>query len=284
MTAPLRSLPRRAEPLPDLSRVSLNQISVNRWSLPEAVEGCARHGLGWIGLWRDKVNAFGAGRSARLLRDSGVRASSLCRGGFFAAATQAEKRRRGEDNRRAVDEAFTVGADLLVLVCGPPVGGDLDGARETVAEGIADLAPYASQAGVRLGIEPLHPMFAGDRSVVVTLAEANDIAARFPSDQVGVVVDVYHVWWDPRVYQEIARAGERTAGFHVSDWIVPLPDPLLGRGLMGDGIIELRRLRAAVEDAGYRGPIEVEIFNQALWDLDGDRALQAITSRSLAHV
>ncbi len=271
-----------ASPAP-LERLSLNQASINGWSLPEAVDGCARAGLGWIGLWRDRVAACGLERSARLVRDAGLRVSSLCRGGFFPAATAAERRARVDDNRRAIEEAAVLGTGVLVLVCGPPATHDLEAAREQVAEGIAQVAPHAAAAGVRLGIEPLHPMFAGDRSVVVTLAQANGLAAPFPAEQVGVVVDAYHVWWDPEVFAEIERARGRIVGYHVSDWLAPLPDPLLGRGLMGDGMICLPPLRRAVDAAGYAGPIEVEIFNRALWDMPGDRALQEIVSRFLAY-
>lgn len=268
----------------DLERVSLNQVTVNRWTLPEAVDGCARHDLRWIGLWRDKVAACGIERSARLVRDSGLRVSSLCRGGFFPAATATERRRRLDDNRRAVDEAVALGTDILVLVCGPAVDRDLDAAREFVEEGVAELAPYAAQAGVKLGVEPLHPMFTGGRSVVVTLAQANAMVEPFARQQVGVIVDAYHVWWDPEVQKEIGRAAGRIYGFHVSDWLEPPPDVLLGRGLMGDGLIRLRRLRSAVEAAGYSGPIEVEIFNSEVWGMPGDDVLEQVKSRCLAYV
>lgn len=265
---------------PDPGRLSLNQITINRWTLREAVDGCARHGLHWIGLWRDKVAEAGLESSARLVRDAGVGVSSLCRGGFFPAATAEERRARIDDNRRAIDEAATLGAGLLVLVCGPAAGKDLAAAREQVCEGIAEVAPAAAAAGVRLGIEPLHPMFAGDRSVVVTLAQANRMAERFPAEQVGVVVDAYHVWWDPDVSAEVARAGTRVLGYHVSDWLVPAPDMLMGRGVMGDGVIELRRLRGEVEAAGYGGPIEVEIFNREVWEApDPDVTLEHIRAR-----
>jgi sugar phosphate isomerase/epimerase len=273
-----------APPLADLGRISLNQISINRWSLPEAVDGCARHGLAWIGLWRDKVADCGLAKSARLVRDAGLRVSSLCRGGFFPARGADALRARREDNRRAVDEAAALGTDVLVLVCGPPLDRDLGAAREMVAEGIADLAPYAAAAGVKLGIEPLHPMFAGDRSVIVTLAEASSLAERFPAERVGVIVDAYHVWWDPDLRAQLSRAAGRILGYHVSDWLVPSPDMLMGRGMMGDGLIDLRSLRGAVEAAGYRGPIEVEIFNQVLWETPGDEVLTLIRERSLAHV
>ncbi|MDQ6772121.1 MAG: sugar phosphate isomerase/epimerase [Candidatus Dormibacteraeota bacterium] len=273
-----------AAPLRDVDRLSLNQATIQDWTLPEALDGCARHGLGWIGLWREKVVECGLERSARAVRDSGVKVSSLCRGGFFPAPTAAERRARVDDNRRAVDEAARLGTDLLVLVCGGQGGMTLASAREAVAEGLAELAPYAAGAGVRLGVEPLHPMFAADRSVIVTLAQANDLAERFPPGQVGVVVDAYHVWWDPDVAGQIRRAGPRILGFHVSDWLAPPPDVLLGRGLMGDGVIDLRGLRGAVEAAGYDGPIEVEIFNRSVWDTPGDRVLEDLKARTLAYV
>ncbi|HEY8812168.1 MAG TPA: sugar phosphate isomerase/epimerase family protein [Candidatus Dormibacteraeota bacterium] len=273
-----------APPLRDLSRISLNQITTNRWTLAEAVDGCARNGIGWIGLWRDKVADCGLDKSARLVRDAGLRVSSLCRGGFFPARGTDALRARREDNRRAVDEAAALDTAVLVLVCGPPLDRDLDGARDQVAEGIADLVPYAAAAGVRLAIEPLHPMFAGDRSVIVTLAQATTLAERFPTDRVGVVVDAYHVWWDPDLRGQVSRAAGRIAGYHVSDWLVPPPDMLLGRGMMGDGLIDLRALRGAVEAAGYEGPIEVEIFNRSIWDAPGDEVLALIKERSLAHV
>ncbi len=272
------------QPLPDLSRLSLNQATTQGWGVREAVEGCARAGIPWIGLWRDKIAAAGVAESARLARDAGLKVSSLCRGGYFPAATKAEREARIEDNRRAIDEAAELGTDVLVLVCGPAPDRDIDGARRMVEEGIAAIIPYAAERGVRLGIEPLHPIFAGDRSVIVTLGQANAIAERLASPQVGVVIDVYHVWWDPQVYQEIARAAPYTLGFHVNDWLAPPPHPLLGRGMMGDGTIELRRLRAAVDAAGYRGPIEVEIFNQAIWDAPGDETLALMKERYREYV
>jgi sugar phosphate isomerase/epimerase len=203
---------------------------------------------------------------------------------MFPAADAAGRRARIDDNRRAIDEAAELGTDVLVLVCGPAPDRDIAAAREMVAEGIAAVAPYAQERGVRLAIEPLHPMFAADRSVIVTLAEALDLAERFPREQVGLVIDVYHVWWDPQLYQQIARASGRILGFHVNDWLAPPPEHLNGRGMMGDGAIELRRMRAAVDAAGYDGPIEVEIFNRALWDMPGDELLALMCQRYLSHV
>jgi sugar phosphate isomerase/epimerase len=268
----------------DLERLSLNQATTQRWSVGEAVAGCVRAGIPAIGLWRDKVAATGVRESARIVRDAGLRVSSLCRGGWFAGVTARERQTRLDDNRRALDEAVALGTEVLVLVCGPAADRDLAAARGYVAECIAALAPYAAACGVRLGIEPLHPMYAADRSVIVSLAEANRLARQFDPHQVGVVIDVYHVWWDPEVAAQIAAAAGHILGFHVCDWLVPTPDMLEGRGMMGDGVIELRRLRAAVDAAGYSGPIEVEIFNRALWELPGDELVRLMCQRYREHV
>ena len=248
------------------------------------IEGCARAGVSWIGPWRHKVAEIGLAATAALLREHGLRVSSLCRGGFFPAPSAAERAVRLDDNRRALDEAAELGADVLVLVCGPAPDRDLAAAREMVFDGISAVLPYAAERGIRLAIEPLHPMFAGDLSVVVSLRQANDIVARLDSPLVGVAVDVYHVWWDPEVDAQIARAAGRILGFHVSDWLVPPPDHLLGRGYMGDGVIDIPRLRACVESAGYSGPIEVEIFNQQIWDTPGEHVLAEISRRFVEFV
>lgn len=269
-----------------LERLSLNQATTRAWGVREAVEGCARQGISWISLWRDKVSEYGLERSAALLRSSGLRISSLCRGGFFPASTEAERQLALDDNRRAIDEAATLGSDTLVLVCGglPAGSRDLEGARQMVEAALAELLPYAAERRVRLAIEPLHPMFTADRSVINSLAQANELAERLASDLVGVIIDVYHVWWDPYLYREIGRSGSRIFGFHVNDWLVPTPDILAGRGMMGDGVIELRRLRQAVDQAGYHGPIEVEIFNHELWARNPDEVLKLVKERYLAEV
>jgi sugar phosphate isomerase/epimerase len=260
---------------PPSSRLSLNQITTNRWTVAEAAEGCARAGIGWIGLWRDKVaEAGGAAAAAEAVRAAGVRVSSLCRGGFFPAADQAGRRAAIEENRRAIEDAAALGTDVLVLVCGglPEGSRDLVAARGMVADGIAAVLDDAAACGVRLGIEPLHPMFCADRSVVTTLGEGNDLASVFPEERVGVIVDAYHVWWDPYVEREIARA--RILGFHVDDWVLPLPEGvLLGRGLPGEGHADLPRLYRAVSEAGYAGPVEVEVLSERVWGMDGDEVL-----------
>lgn len=264
--------------------LSLNQATIRGWSAREAIEGCARHGIAWIGLWRDPVAELGLETTARLLREHDLRVSSLCRGGFFPAATAAEREARIDDNRRAIDEAAALGTDVLVLVCGGIVGRDLSGSRRMVEDGIAALLPYAHERGVRLAIEPLHPMFAGDRSVICDLGQAFALAVQLGSRDVGVAVDVYHVWWDPRVHELIDRGRDKIFGFHVNDWLAPPPDVLLGRGMMGDGCIDLHGLYRAVGAAGYAGPVEVEIFNEALWQRPGDEVLTEMCERYRDHV
>jgi sugar phosphate isomerase/epimerase len=270
-----------------LGRFSLNQRTTPNWSIPDLVDGCARAGLGAVGLWREPVAEFGLDRTAALVRQSGLRVSSLCRGGFLTDLDPDRWRAALDDNRRAIDEAATLGTGELVLVVGGLAEGstDLPAARARLAEAVAVLAPEAGAAGVRLALEALHPMFCSDRSVLSTLDQALDLAAGHPPDQVGVVVDTYHLWWDPGVDAAIARAAGRISSFQVSDWVVPLPaDVLLGRGLMGDGSIDLRGLRRVTEAAGYDGDIEVEIFNADLWAAEPAHVLNQVIDRYLTHV
>ena len=251
-----------------IDRLSLNLITVDHWSLAEAAERCAMAGIGWVAPWRHQLTPD----APRVLREAGLRVSSLCRGGFFTA------RGADDDNRLAVEQAASLGAPVLVLVCGPPVGGDLPGARAAIAAGIERLLPFASEHGVRLGIEPLHPMLVGERSAIVTLGEALSLARTFGAG-VGVIVDAYHVFWDPQLETELSGAAGLIAGHHVSDWLVPTTDVLAGRGLMGDGIIDLPRIRALVEATGYDGPIEVEVINPALASVPGEALLADIRAR-----
>lgn len=269
---------------PEISRLSLNQMTTKNWDVREAAEGCARFGIPWIGLWRHKIQETGVEESARIVHECGLRVSSLCRGGMFLASTEAERATRIDDNRRAIDEACALGTDVLVLVCGAAPNRDIDAARRMVEDGVEQLIPYAAEVGVKLGIEPLHPAFAAERSVIVTLKQASDIVEQLNSPQVGIVVDVYHVWWDSELYAQIERASRYTLGFHVNDWLLPCTDPLTSRGMMGDGVIQLKRIREAVDVAGYTGPIEVEIFNQALWDMSGNEVLRLTCERYLACV
>jgi sugar phosphate isomerase/epimerase len=258
----------------DQSRLSLNLITVDGWSLDEALDGCARAGIGAVGVWRSQLGDGAAERVAA----SPIGVSGLCRGGFFPASTARERAARVDDNRRAVEEAAALGTDVLVLVCGPSPDRDLGSARRMVREGIEAVLPYALELGVTLGVEPLHPMMIGERSVIVTLGESIDLARAFDGG-VGVVVDAYHVFWDPALDAELDRAAGLIVGFHVSDWLVPTTSTIAGRGMMGDGIIDLRRVRTAVERAGYTGAIEVEIINPDLSSMDRDELVRLVCER-----
>ncbi|MFD6663870.1 sugar phosphate isomerase/epimerase family protein [Micromonospora chalcea] len=265
-----------------LEKLSLNQRTTQRWSVAQAVDGCVHAGIPAIGLWREPVAEIGVPAAARLVTDAGLRVSSLCRGGFLTAADEAGRAAALADNRRAIDEAAALRAACLVLVVGglPPGSRDLPGARQRVADALAELAPYAGERGVRLALEPLHPMYCADRAVLSTLGQALDLAEAFPAEQVGVVVDTFHVWWDPDVWRQIARAGTRIASFQICDFLTPLPaDVLLGRGMMGDGHIDFPPLRRAVQAAGYSGDVEVEIFNAEVWATDPDQVLATMTAR-----
>lgn len=273
----------------DLSRFSINQMTVKQLSMPELVDACLELGVPGVGLWREPVQSYGLEETAKLVRDAGLTVTTLCRGGFFTAIDPDERARALDDNRRAVDEAATLGTDTLVLVSGglPAGSRDLHGARERIADALGELGPYAEERGVRLAIEPLHPMFASDRCVVSTLTQALDLAERFPAQQVGVTVDTYHIWWDDRAPEQIARAGAggRIHTFQLADWTTPLPEGVLnGRGQIGDGAIDMREWLSYVESAGYTGPIEVELFNEGLWARDGREVLAETAARFVEHV
>ncbi|MFE5921141.1 sugar phosphate isomerase/epimerase family protein [Streptomyces sp. NPDC056468] len=273
----------------ELARFSINQMTVKQLSMPELVGTCRELGVVNVGLWREPVQAYGLEATAKLVRDAGLTVTTLCRGGFFTAIDPAERAAALDDNRRAVDEAATLGTDVLVLVSGglPAGSKDLHGARERIADALAALGPYAEDHGVKLAIEPLHPMYASDRCVVSTLAQALDLAERFPAHQVGVTVDTYHIWWDDNAPAQIARAGAggRIHTFQLADWTTPLPQGVLnGRGQIGDGAIDMREWLGYVEAAGYTGAIEVELFNDALWARDGREVLAETAARFVAHV
>jgi sugar phosphate isomerase/epimerase len=298
-----------------VERLSLNQATVKHLDLAQAVALCTRHDIPAIGLWRDRVAETGLAQAAAMVRAAGLHVSSLCRGGFFTHGDADARQAALADNRAAIIEAAELGADALVLVCGGLVGGgsagdavagdavagdavagggvagggvvpggrDLGLARRMVADAIGELVPDAQRLGVRLGIEALHPMFCADRCVISSLGEAVDLALRFPAEAVGVVVDTYHVWWDARLAGEIARAGTRIVSYQVCDWVLPLPqDTLLGRGHLGDGVIDFGPISASVAAAGYQGYLEVEIFNSAVWDAPPDQTAATVRERFAA--
>ncbi|MFI9290285.1 sugar phosphate isomerase/epimerase [Streptomyces gardneri] len=256
-------------------------MTVKQLALPDLVRECVRLGVPGVGLWREPVQAYGVEAAAALVRDAGLTVTTLCRGGFFTADDWLA------ENRAAIDEAVTLGTDTLVLVSGglTPSCPDLPSARSRITEAIAELAPYAGERGIRLAIEPLHPMYASDRCAVSTLDQALEIAEHFPASQVGVTVDTYHLWWDDRAPAAVERAGAtgRIHSFQLADWTTPLPAGVLnGRGQLGTGVIDLRAWADLVEKAGYTGPVEVELFNDELWARDGVEVLEETLDRFLA--
>jgi sugar phosphate isomerase/epimerase len=268
-----------------LSRLSLNQRTTASWSLPEAVQGCVDAGLGAIGIWREQLAEVGLDEARRLVAESGLRVSSLCRGGFFTNPAEAQS--ADANNRQAIEETAALNAATLVLVPGglPPGDRDLEAARDRAARAIGKLVPYAHELGVNLGIEPMNPIYAADRGVISTLAQALDIAERFDAADVGVVVDAFHVWWEPGVSDQLQRAGQRIVSYQICDWITPLPaDTLLARGMMGDGHVDFTALTRSVAAAGYRGDIEVEIFNADLWAAPPAEVVDTMAKRYLELV
>lgn len=272
---------------PDSRRLSLNTATVRQqWTLDKIIDGCARHEIRGISPWRDQVQALGLERTAQLIRSNELTVSGYCRGGMFPGVDDAARRAADDDNRRAVDEALAVNAACLVLVVGglPGDSKDIAGARSQVRDGLGRLLDYSRRAGMPLAIEPLHPMYAADRACVNTLAQANDLCDELGDDGLGIAVDLYHTWWDPQFYAQIERAGrKRILGFHICDWLVPTRHLLLDRGMMGDGVIDIRAARLAVEALGYTGAHEVEIFSQEWWQRDPDTVLAICKARHLAH-
>ena len=266
------------------SRLSINLATVReQWNLREAVEACARHGITAVDPWRDQVAAIGLDASIRAIKDNGMKVSGYCRGGMFPAADETGRQAAIDDNKRAIDEASALGAECLVLVVGglPKNSRDIGAARRMVADGIAAILPHARANNMPLAIEPLHPMYAGDRACVNTLAQALDLCEVLGGG-VGVAIDTYHVWWDPDLAAQIARAGSanRILAYHICDWLVPTRDLLLDRGMMGDGVIDLPGIGAMIEKAGYRGYTEVEIFSAAdWWKRPGDEVLRTCIER-----
>ena len=267
-----------------IERLCVHTMTTKPWSLREAVEGYAAAGVRGITVWRQHLESYGLAEGAALLRDSGLGVVSLCRGGFFPHPEPSGRQAAIDDNRRAIDEAAAIGAPLVVLVCGAVPGMPLDEGRRQIQDGIAACLDHARDAGVKLAIEPLHPMYADCRSAVTTLKQANDMVAALASPWLGVTVDVYHVWWDPDLEREIARAGSSIFSFHVCDWRTPTRDLLNDRALMGAGCIDIPRIRGWVEQAGFGGWIEAEIFSDEHWGMDQAAYLQQIKTAYLNHV
>lgn len=262
----------------DPARLCLHTITTKPWSIEKAAVKYAAAGIRWISVWREALEGRAPVAVSRMLEENGLEVASLVRGGFFASVDPAKRKAAIDENRRALEEAAEINAPLLVLVCGADPGQSPEVSREQIREGIEALLPISAELGVKLGIEPLHPMYADTRSAINTLKQANDLVEQIGAEQVGVVVDVYHLWWDPDLEREIRRCGELESlfAYHICDWKVPTGDLLNDREIMGRGCIPLTRIRGWVEDAGFQGPMEVEIFSTHYWSRDQDEYLNQI--------
>ncbi len=272
--------------LPTLEKCSIHTMTMKPWSLAQTIVGLQRVGVPGITVWRQHLQPYGAEVAGRMLRASGLTVTALCRGGFFPATEKTARDAALADNRQAIDEAAAIGAPMVVLVCGAVPGMPLTEARKQIADGIAELEPHARANGVKLAIEPLHPMYAADRSAINTMSQARAICEQIHSPWVGIAADVYHIWWDPDAELELQRAGDGgwLFGFHICDWRVNTRDLLNDRGLMGEGCIDIPRLRAAAERAGFTGFNEVEIFSTERWAGDQDAWLDMIVAAYRACV
>lgn len=267
-----------AKQLTDLSQLCIHTITTKPWSIEEAAKNYAAEGVKGITVWRDALANRNVKQTGQLLRDHGLNIVSLCRGGFFPNKEKEKRKLAIEDNLKAIEEASELGTSLIVLVCGADPAQSLEDSRNQIQEGIQTILPQAKAAGIKLAIEPLHPMYADTRSAINTLAQANDMAEQINSSNVGVAVDVYHLWWDPTLKKEIKRCGENDHlfAFHICDWNSPTVDILLDRGLMGDGCIPINKIRSGVEATGFNGFYEVEIFSNKYWQQDQSQFLKKI--------
>ncbi|HRJ09048.1 MAG TPA: sugar phosphate isomerase/epimerase family protein [Prosthecobacter sp.] len=263
-----------------MRRLCIHTITTKPWSTEECIRNYSRAGAGGITFWRYNLEGRDPAAVGRQAREAGLEVTSLCRGGFFPASTAQDRQKALDDNRRCIEEAHALGAPLIVLVCGAVPGQPLDESRKQITEGIAAVLPEAEAAGVRLGIEPLHPMYADDRSAVNTMRQANDICDALDSPQMlGIAADVYHIWWDPELKEQIGLTAElgRLFAFHICDWRTPTTDLLNDRSLMGEGCIPIRQISEWVDAAGFQGAREVEIFSSRWWSQDQHEWLEKIT-------
>ncbi|HEV3250434.1 MAG TPA: sugar phosphate isomerase/epimerase family protein [Puia sp.] len=264
--------------LTDLSKLCIHTITMKPWDIEKTAKNFSDAGVKGITVWRDALEGRDISQTRRLLHDNGLQIVSLCRGGFFPNNEITRRKAAINDNRKAIEEAAELGAPLIVLVCGSDPLLSLEESREQIRDGIEAIIPDAAAAGIRLAIEPLHPMYADTRSAINTLAQANDLASSLNSNSVGVAVDVYHLWWDPCLELEIKRCGENghLFAFHICDWNVPTNDLLLDRGIMGEGCIPIKKIRSWVETTGFNGFYEVEIFSSKYWQQDQSQYLKKI--------
>ena len=269
----------------DFSKLCVHTITTKPWSIDQAAAAYEKAGVKGISVWRDTLEKFGPADTGKLLRDHGLSIVSLVRGGFFPHATVEARTQAIDDNKIAIDEAAALGSPLVVLVCGALPGQPLTESRDQIRDGIETLLDHAQACQVKLAIEPLHPMYADDRSAINTMGQANDMTEAIGSPWLGVAVDVYHLWWDPTLQREIKRCGDQghLFAYHICDWKTPTKDMLLDRGLMGEGCINLPQIREWVQDAGFDGFHEVEIFSNDYWQMDQTEFLDKITQAYLNH-
>jgi sugar phosphate isomerase/epimerase len=267
-----------AKPITDLNKLCIHTITTRPWNLDDAIRHYAAAGVAGISVWRQAIEGLDPAQAGRRIREAGMTVVSLVRGGFYPAREKADRQKAIQENLRIIDEAAALGAPHVVLVCGAVPGQPLEESRKQIREGIQATLDHCAEAGVKLAIEPLHPMYADSRSAVNTLGQANDMAEAIDSPLVGVAVDVYHLWWDPELEQQIRRCGRlgKILAFHICDWKTPTEDLLYDRGLMGEGCIPIRRIRGWIESAGFAGFNEVEIFSTSRWTQDQSQWLQEI--------
>ena len=275
----------KATALTDFSRLCVHTITTKGWELEEAVERYAESGVSGITVWRQWLEGRDPAEAGDRIRAAGLKVVSLCRGGFYPAFEEKDREEAIEDNKRAIEDAAALGAPLVVLVCGAVPGQSLVESRKQITDGIAATLPLAESLGVKLAIEPLHPMYADDRSAINSLASANDVCDELNHPLVGIAYDVYHLWWDPDLEEQTKRTAQadRLFAYHVCDWMTPTTDLLNDRGLMGEGCIDLRGIRALVEKNGFDGMIEVEVFSNRWWEKPTQEFLEAIKQSYLNH-
>ncbi|MEL7472598.1 MAG: sugar phosphate isomerase/epimerase family protein [Planctomycetota bacterium] len=263
-----------------LASYAVHTMTNKPWTLAQCCDRYASAGFGGVSVWRNVIEPIGFGEAATIVRGSGLRVPSLVRGGFFVSSSPSERQRAVDDNKRCLDEAAAIGADMVVLVPGAEPGLPLEQARGQVADGIASCLPHADSVGVRLAIEPLHPMYAADKSCINRAREARLVCEKLDDPLVGVAIDAYHVWWDPELASEITELGRqgRLFGFHVCDWRIETRHLLTDRAIPGEGCINLQQLDAWMAAAGFQGAVEIEIFSEEHWSDDQDAYLGRLRS------
>ncbi len=271
--------------LKDFSKLCVHTLTTKPWDLKECVANYHAAGIHGITIWRNVLENKDLNECKQILDDYGMNVVSVARGGFFPSIEKSKRIKAIDDNLLAIEQAHAIGAPLVVLVCGADGNQSLEKSRDQIKEGITSILPAATAAGVKLAIEPLHPMYAGDRSAINTMEQANDMAEAINSDFVGIAVDVYHLWWDKHLQHEIKRSGTQgnLFAFHVCDWNVPTTDFLNDRGLMGDGCIQISEIRGWMEEAGFTGYNEVEIFSDKYWAIEQKDYLEKIKNAYLKH-